>query len=96
MSLINPPAEKSIGVKSGDLGGQAVGPPLPAPTSRKSLIQKCGNISVEVRWGTVLLKYETGRYMWDGRVLQHVEVALSCHSRLHEEKWTDHTMFMQS
>ena len=28
-SLINPHAKKSIGVKSGDLGGQAVGPPFP-------------------------------------------------------------------
>jgi hypothetical protein len=54
------------------------------------------NISVEVRRGTVLLEYETGRYLSDGEVLQHVEVAVSCHCRLHEEKWTDHTMFMQS
>jgi hypothetical protein len=38
-----------------------------------------GNISVEVRRGTVLLEYETGRYLWDGKVLQHVEVAVSCH-----------------
>jgi hypothetical protein len=53
-------------------------------------------ISVEVRRGTVLLEYETGRYLWDGKVLQHVEVAVSCHCRLHEEKWTNHTMFMQS
>jgi hypothetical protein len=55
-----------------------------------------GNISVEVRRDTVLLEYETERYLWDGKVLQHVEVAVSCHCRLHEEKWTDHTMFMQS
>jgi hypothetical protein len=40
--------------------------------SRKSLIQKCGNVSVEVRRGTILLEYETGRYLWDGKVLQHV------------------------
>jgi hypothetical protein len=40
-----------------------------------------GNISVEVRRGTVLLEYETGRYLWDGKVLQHVEVAVSCHCR---------------
>jgi hypothetical protein len=37
------------------------------------------NISVEVRRDTVLLEYETGRYQWDGKVLQHVEVAVSCH-----------------
>jgi hypothetical protein len=41
---------------------------------------------VEVRRGTVLLEYETGRYLWDGEVLQHVEVAVSCHCRLHEKK----------
>jgi hypothetical protein len=41
----------------------------------------CGNISVEVRRGTVLLEYETGRYLWDGKVLQHVVVAVSCHCR---------------
>jgi hypothetical protein len=40
-----------------------------------------GNISVEMMRGTVLLEYETGRYLWDGRVLQHVEVAVSCHCR---------------
>jgi hypothetical protein len=53
-----------------------------------------GNISVEVRRGTVLLEYETWRYLWDVKVLQHVEVAVSCHCRLPEKKWTDHTMFM--
>jgi hypothetical protein len=40
-----------------------------------------GNISVEVRRGTVLLEYETRRYLWDGKVLQHVEVAVSCRCR---------------
>jgi hypothetical protein len=40
-----------------------------------------GNISVEVRRGNVLLEYETGRYLWDGKVLQHVDVAVSCHCR---------------
>jgi hypothetical protein len=40
----------------------------------------CGNISVEVRRGTVLLEYETGRYLWDGKFLR-VEVAVSCHCR---------------
>jgi hypothetical protein len=54
-----------------------------------------GNVSVEVRRGTVLLEYETGRYLWDGKVLR-VEEDVSCHCRLHEEKLTDHTMFMQS
>jgi hypothetical protein len=38
-----------------------------------------GNISVEVNRGTVLLEYETGTYLWDGKVLQHVEVAVFCH-----------------
>jgi hypothetical protein len=41
----------------------------------------CGNISVEVRRGTVLLEYETGRCLWDGKFLQHVEVAVSCNCR---------------
>jgi hypothetical protein len=35
MSLINPHAKKSNGVKSGDLGGQAVGPPLLINTWQK-------------------------------------------------------------
>ena len=34
-SLINPHAKKSNGVKSGDLGGQAVGPPLPTQRQGK-------------------------------------------------------------
>jgi len=37
-SLINPHAKKSNGVKSGDLGGQAVGPPL--PTQRPGKVQE--------------------------------------------------------
>jgi hypothetical protein len=40
-----------------------------------------GNVSVEVRRDTVLQEYETRRYLCDGKVLQHVEVAVSCHCR---------------
>jgi len=36
-SLINPHARKSNGIKSGDLGGQAVGPPLPTQRPGKVL-----------------------------------------------------------
>jgi len=52
-SLINSHAKKCNGVKSRDLGGQAVGPPLPTQCPGKSH-KKCGYISVEVRRGTVL------------------------------------------
>jgi hypothetical protein len=38
-------------------------------------------ISVEVRRDTVLLEYETGRYLWEDKIRQHVEVAVSCHCR---------------
>jgi hypothetical protein len=31
-----------------------------------------GNIAGVVRRGTVLLEYETGRYLWDGKFFQHV------------------------
>ena len=86
----------SNGVKSTDLGGQAVGPPLPTQRPGKVSSRNVVNISVEVRLSTILMEYETGRYLWDSKVLQHVEVAVSCHCRLHEEKWTNHTMFMQS
>jgi hypothetical protein len=39
------------GVKSGDLGGSGIRTSFSNPTSRKILIQKCGNVSVEVRRG---------------------------------------------
>jgi hypothetical protein len=50
-SLINPHSKMSNGVKSGDLGGPGSRTSSSDPTAGKSLIQKRGNISVEVRRG---------------------------------------------
>jgi len=49
-SLINPhPKKKSNGVKSGDLGGQAVGPPL--PTQRPGKVSSKNVVTSLWQWG---------------------------------------------